>query len=159
MKYKDKPVEEQAEELEINIETAEALVSEIQMKKMPGGTYEVPCTINGLPLKFIFDTGASDVTLSSVEANFMLKNDYLSEKDFRGARRYLTADGTIANGAIVRIKEVKVGDVTLKNIEASVVNNQKAPLLLGQSVLNRFGTITVDNEKLILTIKYKNRDR
>ena len=85
--------------------------------------------------------------------------DYLSEKDFRGARRYLTADGTIANGAIVRIKEVKVGDVTLKNIEASVVNNQKAPLLLGQSVLNRFGTITVDNEKLILTIKYKNRDR
>ena len=89
----------------------------------------------------------------------MLKNDYLSEKDFRGARRYLTADGTIANGAIVRIKEVKVGDVTLKNIEASVVNNQKAPLLLGQSVLNRFGTITVDNEKLILTIKYKNRDR
>ena len=159
MEYKDKPVEEQAEEPEITIETAEALVSEIQMKKMPGGTYEVPCTINGLPLKFIFDTGASDVTLSSVEANFMLKNDYLSEKDFRGARRYLTADGTIANGAIVRIKEVKVGDVTLKNIEASVVNNQKAPLLLGQSVLNRFGTITVDNEKLILTIKYKNRDR
>ncbi len=158
MEYKDKPVEEQAEEPEITIETAEALVSEIQMKKMPGGTYEVPCTINGLPLKFIFDTGASDVTLSSVEANFMLKNDYLSEKDFRGSRRYLTADGTIANGSIVRIKEVKVGDVTLKNIEASVVNSQKAPLLLGQSILDKFGTITIDNEKSIMTIKYSPRD-
>ena len=158
MEYKDKPVEEQAEEPEITIETAEALVSEIQMKKMPGGTYEVPCTINGLPLKFIFDTGASDVTLSSVEANFMLKNDYLSEKDFKGSRRYLTADGTIANGAIVRIKEVKVGDVTLKNIEASVVNSQKAPLLLGQSVLDRFGTITIDNENSVMTIKYSPRD-
>lgn len=156
--YKDKPVEEQVEEPEITIETAEALVSEIQMKKMPGGTYEVPCTINGLPLKFIFDTGASDVTLSSVEANFMLKNDYLSEKDFKGSRRYLTADGTIANGAIVRIKEVKVGDVTLKNIEASVVNSQKAPLLLGQSVLDKFGTITIDNENSIMTIKYSQRD-
>lgn len=156
--YKDKPVEEQVEEPEITIETAEALVSEIQMKKMPGGTYEVPCTINGLPLKFIFDTGASDVTLSSVEANFMLKNDYLSEKDFKGSRRYLTADGTIANGAIVRIKEVKVGDVTLKNIEASVVNSQKAPLLLGQSVLDRFGTITIDNENSVMTIKYSPRD-
>ena len=156
--YKDKPVEEQVEEPEITIETAEALVSEIRMKKMPGGTYEVPCTINGLPLKFIFDTGASDVTLSSVEANFMLKNDYLSEKDFKGSRRYLTADGSIANGAIVRIKEVKVGDVTLKNIEAYVVNSQKAPLLLGQSVLDRFGTITIDNEHSIMTIEYSPRD-
>ena len=156
--YKDMPVEEQNDEPEITIETAEALISEIQMKKMPGGTYEVPCTINGLPLKFIFDTGASDVTLSSVEANFMLKNDYFSERDFKGSRRYITADGTIANGAIVRIKEVKVGDVTLKNIEASVVNSQKAPLLLGQSVLDRFGTITIDNEKSIMTIKYTPRD-
>lgn len=157
-KYKDMPVEEQDDEPEITIETAEALISEIQMKKMPGGTYEVPCTINGLPLKFIFDTGASDVTISSVEANFMLKNDYLSEKDFKGSRRYLTADGTIANGAIVRIKEVKVGDVTLKNIEASVVNSQKAPLLLGQSALDRFGTITIDNQKSIMTIKYTPRE-
>ena len=40
--YKDKPVEEQVEEPEITIETAETLVSEIRMKKMPGGTYEVP---------------------------------------------------------------------------------------------------------------------
>ena len=152
--YKDKPVEEIFEEPEITTESAEALVSEIQMKKMPGGTYEVPCTINGLPLKFIFDTGASDVTLSSVEANFMLKNDYLSEKDFKGSRRYLTADGSIANGAIVRIKEVKVGDVTLNNIDASVVKSQKAPLLLGQSVLERFGTITIDNQNNKLIIKH-----
>ena len=152
--YKDKPVEEIVEEPEITTESAEALISEIQMKKMPGGTYEVPCTINGLPLKFIFDTGASDVTLSSVEANFMLKNDYLSEKDFKGSRRYLTADGSIANGAIVRIKEVKVGDCTLKNIEASVIKNQKAPLLLGQSVLERFGSITIDNQNNRLIIKH-----
>ena len=152
--YKDKPVEEMSEEPEITTESAEALISEIQMKKMPGGTYEVPCTINGLPLKFIFDTGASDVTLSSVEANFMLKNDYLSEKDFKGSRRYLTADGSIANGAIVRIKEVKVGDCTLKNIEASVIKNQKAPLLLGQSVLERFGSITIDNQNNRLIIKH-----
>ena len=152
--YKDKPVEEIFEEPEITTESAEALISEIQMKKMPGGTYEVPCTINGLPLKFIFDTGASDVTLSSVEANFMLKNDYLSEKDFKGSRRYLTADGSIANGAVVRIKEVKVGDVTLNNIDASVVKSQKAPLLLGQSVLERFGTITIDNQSNKLIIKH-----
>lgn len=128
-------------------------ISEIPMRKKPGGTYEVPCAINGLPLKFIFDTGASDVTLSSVEADFMLKNDYLSERDFRGSRRYLTASGNVCDGALVCLKEVQVGDITLKNVEASVVKNQKAPLLLGQSALERFGTITIDNEKSKLIIE------
>ena len=152
--YKNKPIEEIVEEPEITPEAAEALVSEVSMRKMTGGTYEVPCTINGLPLKFIFDTGASDVTISSVEANFMLKNDYLSEKDFKGSRRYITADGNITDGAVICIKEVLVGDVVLKNIEASVVKNQKAPLLLGQSVLERFGSITIDNENNKLIIKH-----
>ena len=153
--YKGKPVEETSEEVVITPEAVETLISEVQMKKMAGGTYEVPCSINGLPLKFIFDTGASDVTISSVEANFMLKNDYLSSKDFKGNRRYLTADGNISEGAVVCIREVQVGDVKLKNIEASVVKNQKAPLLLGQSVLEKFGTITIDNNSGKLIIKHQ----
>ena len=154
LEYRDKPVEESALEPEITLEAAEALISEVRMKKMPGGTYEVPCTINGLPLRFIFDTGASDVTISSVEANFMLKNDFLTEKDFKGSRKYVTADGSITDGAVICIKEVMVGDVILKNIEASVVKNQKAPLLLGQSILERFGKITIDNENSVLIIKH-----
>lgn len=152
--YKSKPIEDVVEEPEISPEAAEALISEVRMKKMAGGTYEVPCKINGLPLKFIFDTGASDVTISSVEASFMLKNDYLSDKDFKGSRKYITADGNITDGAVICIKEVLVGDITLKNIEASVVRNQKAPLLLGQSVLERFGKITIDNENSTLIIKH-----
>ncbi|MBR1538011.1 MAG: TIGR02281 family clan AA aspartic protease, partial [Bacteroidales bacterium] len=134
---------------------AGALLSEIPMHRRRGGTYEVPCAVNGLPLKFIFDTGASDITLSSVEADFMLKNDYLSEKDFRGSRKYLTASGSICDGAVVCLKEVKVGDVTLRNIEASVVKNQQAPLLLGQSALERLGSITIDNEASRLIIRKK----
>ena len=153
--YKGKPIDETSEEVVVTHEAAEMLISEVQMKKMAGGTYEVPCSINGLPLKFIFDTGASDVTISSVEANFMLKNDYLSSKDFKGNRRYLTADGNISDGAVICIREVQVGDVTLKNIEASVVKNQKAPLLLGQSVLEKFGTITIDNNNGKLIIKHQ----
>ena len=153
--YRGKPVVAAPEEVVVSSEAAETLISEVQMKKMAGGTYEVPCSINGLPLKFIFDTGASDVTISSVEANFMLKNDYLSSKDFKGNRKYLTADGNISEGAVICIREVQVGDVKLKNIEASVVKKQKAQLLLGQSVLERFGTITIDNSNAKLIIKHQ----
>lgn len=131
----------------------EKVVSEIGMKKMYGGTYEVPCSVNGLPLKMIFDTGASDVTISSVEASFMLKNGYLTENDVKGKKHYMTASGDIHEGTILKLKEVKLGDAVLKNIEASVVHSQKAPLLLGQSVLEKFGTITIDNVNSKLLIK------
>lgn len=153
--YGNKPVGVRADNSIVSENPSQQLVSEIQMKRMPGGTFEVPCSINGLPLKFIFDTGASDVTISSVEANFMLKNDYLSAKDFKGKRDYLNASGEITEGAVVCLKEVTVGDVTLKNVNASVVKNQKAPLLLGQSVLERFGTITIDNNSGKLIIKHQ----
>ena len=129
-------------------------VSEIAFSRRHGGTFEVPCEINGLPLKMIFDTGASDVSISSVEANFMLKNDYLSEKDIKGKRYYQTANGQISPGAVITLREVRLGDAVLKNVEASVVNSQSAPLLFGQSAMERFGTITIDNDNNKLIIKH-----
>lgn len=135
-------------------EKTDATISEIAFTRHVGGTFEVPCRINGLPLQMIFDTGASDVTISSVEANFMLKNRYLSEKDIKGKRYYQVASGELSEGAVITLREIKIGDVKLKDVEASVVNNQRAPLLFGQSAMERFGTITIDNENNKLIIKH-----
>ena len=118
-----------------------------------GGCASVKCTINELPLTFIFDTGASIVSLSQVEANFMLKNGYLKSEDFAGSGRFVDADGDITEGTIVILRNVDFGGLKLNNVRASVVRNQKAPLLLGQSVLGRLGSIEIDNpgKKLIIT--------
>lgn len=128
-------------------------VTEVAFNRRGKGTFEVPCSVNGLELNMIFDTGASDVTISSVEANFMLKNGQLSREDIKGKKYYQIASGEIAEGTMVTLKEVKIGDAVLHNVDASVVHNQKAPLLLGQSVLERFGTITIDNINSKLLIK------
>ena len=139
---------------ELSSATSQVTVSEsgqtqkyvVKTKELKSGVYEMPCVVNDLPLKFIFDTGASDITLSSIEAAFMLKNDYLTEYDFRDRRNYLTASGDIVEGTKVRLRQVKVGDLELNNIEASVVHKQNAPLLFGQSALGRFVKITIDNK-------------
>lgn len=143
----------QLEKFEIEVPKKEEREIEVAMLRRGGGTFEIPCEINGLPLDMIFDTGASDVSISSVEANFMLKNRYLSEKDIKGKAYYQTANGEISEGTTITLKEVKIGDAVLKNVEASVKKNQKAPLLLGQSVMERFGTITIDNINSKLIIK------
>ena len=132
-----------------------AIISEIQMRKMYSGIYEVACIINTLPLKFILDTGASSVSISSVEAAFMLKNGYLKDGDILGQEYFSTATGEIHEGTVIRLREIRIGNAVLRNIDASVVHNQQAPLLLGQSVLERFGIITIDNINSKLIIKNK----
>ena len=115
---------------------------------------KVKCTINNLPLHFVFDTGASDISISNVEAAFMLKNGYLSQHDFQGKQNYITADGDISEGTIINLRTVEFGGLKLTNIKASVVKNQKAPLLLGQSVLKKLGKIEIDNNLKILRITH-----
>ena len=145
---------EYLKQFELSMPEKEETVTEIAVKRNPGGTFEIPCDINGLPLQMIFDTGASDVTISSVEANFMFKNGYLSEKDIKGKKYYQNANGQINEGTTITLREVKIGDAVLHNVDASVVKSQKAPLLLGQSAMERFGTITIDNQNNKLIIKH-----
>ena len=92
------------------------------------------------------------MTISQVEANFMFKNAYLSEKDIVGKQQYQTADGNISVGTVINLNSINFGGLSLNNIRASVVQSQNAPLLLGQSVLQRLGKIEIDNTKRILKI-------
>ena len=130
----------------------EFVTSEVPFTK-EDGICKVKCSINGLPLFFYFDTGAADVTISMVEATFMMKNDYLKEQDIVGSQRYMDANGNVSEGTIINLKTVDFGGLELENVKASVVRNQKAPLLLGQSVLGRLGKIEIDNQRQVLIIK------
>ena len=128
-------------------------ISEIPFTREAGGLCKVKCNINGLPLNFWLDTGASDVSLSMVEATFMLKNGYLTKDDVVGSSYYLDANGNVSEGTVINLRQVSFGDCELTNVKASVVSNLKAPLLLGQSVLSRLGSVEIDNQKQVLRIK------
>lgn len=124
----------------------------IKLQKEQGGIYTIPCKVNGLSLKFIFDTGASSVSISKSEAIFMLKNGYLSENDIIGRQQFQTASGAILEGTRILIKKIEIGGLILRNVEASVVHSNNAPLLLGQTVLSRLGKISIDYQSSSLII-------
>ena len=154
VKYKEK-LAERIEKMGIDMTAVkEEQITEVPITRKAGGTFNVDCSVNGLALNMIFDTGASDVSISKVEADFMLKNNYLSMSDIKGKQYYQTADGGISEGTVITLKEVRIGDAVLHNVDASVVKSQKAPLLLGESVLQKFGTFTVDNINSKLIIKH-----
>lgn len=53
---------------------------------------------------------------------------------------------------MILLRKVNFGGLELTNVRASVVDNQQAPLLLGQSVLSRLGKVEIDNGKHVLKI-------
>lgn len=153
LQYK-KVFESEIEDTMVKNEVYEEQTVEIPFSK-ENGVCKVKCTINDLPLYFVFDTGASDVSISSVEATFMMKNGYLNSTDVIGKQNYMMANGEISAGTIINLRNVNFGGLNLTDVRASVVHNQAAPLLLGQSVLSRLGSIEIDNEVGVLKITYK----
>jgi aspartyl protease family protein len=102
--------------------------------------------INGLKLKFIFDTGASNICISSAEATVLYRQGTLHRDDILDVQYFQDATGKVSAGTRINLRTVKIGNIVIKNIEATVINNNEAPLLLGQSALEKFGKISIDNK-------------
>lgn len=110
------------------------------------GVYYVPIEVNGLRLRFVFDTGASSISLSSAEAIVMYRQGLITDDDILGSSQMQDATGGISTGMVVNLRSVTIGDIVLNNIQATVVDNIQAPLLLGQTALSKFGKVSLDYE-------------
>lgn len=128
------------------------LSNRIRMKPM-GGVYEIPIKINGVAMNFIFDTGASNISISDTEVLFLLKQGKITELDILGTVRFSDATGRISEGTMINLREVQIGNRMLKNVKANVVHSINSPLLLGQSALGKFGKVTIDYENNILSFE------
>ena len=121
----------------------------ITMEK-DGGVYKVPCVVNGLRMKFIFDTGAANVCISEVMAQYMLDNEYLSKTDVLGTGFSSVADGRIVDHVKIRLSYLEIGGLKLNNVEAIVIAGQSAPLLLGQSAIAQMGKVSINGNQLVI---------
>ncbi len=117
------------------------------------GVYFIKAIINDVPMKFVFDTGASAISMSMTEAAFLIKQGTLTEDDLRGVVNFQDAEGELSEGQMVRLRTVQLGDKVIYNVDASIVPNQNAPLLLGQSVLQQFGRFSIDNKQHVLILE------
>jgi aspartyl protease family protein len=115
--------------------------------------YKIPVTVDGVGMVFIFDTGAGLISISNVEASYLYKQGKLTNDDILGEEKFSDANGDISVGTIVNLKEITIGNRTIYNIHASVVNNSIAPLLFGQSALEKFGKIYIDYEQGTITFE------
>lgn len=112
------------------------------------GHFVTTGVVNGTSLRFIVDTGATSVALSTSDAK-------------RAGVSYLAAPRAItqtANGLIpvytVKLDTLKVGDIEVNNVDAIVVDGDRLPMaLLGMSFLNRM-EMKRDGQTMVLIRRY-----
>jgi len=128
--------------------TRSASAQSVTLTADPAGHFFIDGQINGGTVRFLLDTGATSVTISSADA-VRLGIDY--RKGPRGMTN--TANGT-APAYRVMLDTVRVGDVSMNNVEGIVMEGNALSIgLLGMSFLNRM-EMRRDGQTMVLTKRF-----
>lgn len=118
----------------------------VEVPRAPDGHFYLTVTVNDTPLRFVVDTGASEVVLTRADARRVgINPDTLS---YTGAAR--TANGEV-NTAPVRLAQVSIGPLQDRNVRAWVNGGEMDTSLLGMTYLQRFEKLEISRDTLILT--------
>lgn len=119
---------------------------QIEVPRGPGGHYYATLEVHGQPIRFVIDTGATDVVLARSDARRIgLDPDQLV---YTGRAR--TANGVVPT-ARVTLDEVVFGAFTDRDVTAWVNDGEMDISLLGMSYLSRFERIAIEGGQLMLT--------
>ena len=109
------------------------------------GHYQLTALVNGTPVRFVIDTGASSIALGPRDAERVgIDLDGLA---YIGQAR--TANGTVET-APVRLESVAIGDILDESVPAVVLRADLDQSLMGMSYLSRFARVSITDQRLIL---------
>ena len=112
------------------------------------GHFYIDSKVNGHPVRFMIDTGASDVVINKN----LIEKIGLKRADLKFNKIYQTANGK-SFGASIVIKELEIGELKFFNLNASVNDADMGVSLLGMSFLRQFKKYEFSQGRLILVIE------
>jgi aspartyl protease family protein len=130
-----------------NVETTEKPSSGgVELRAGSHGHFEARAEINGRPVEVMVDTGASLIALTYEDAE--RAGIYVKDSDF--TQRTQTANG-VARAAPVMLDRVTIGDITVRNVRASVAERGRLHMtLLGMTFLSRLSRTEMRKGTLVL---------
>lgn len=118
----------------------------VEVPRALDGHYYLQLDVNGAPVSFTVDTGATEIVLSRADARRAgIEPDALA---YLGSA--LTANGQVRTARVV-LEEVALEGVADRDVPAVVTDGELSGSLLGMTYLSRFSRIEIAGDRLILT--------
>jgi len=117
----------------------------IELPRAPDGHYYLAAEVNGAPVRFVVDTGASDIVLSREDA--IAAGLHPDDLNFTGQAN--TANG-IVRIAPVRLDSIAAGGIIDRDVRAVVNSGELRESLLGMGYLERFTSVQITGGTLVL---------
>ena len=118
----------------------------IELPRALDGHYYLTAQVNGAPLSFVVDTGATDIVLSEADARAV----GIDTASLAYIGRAMTANGEVRT-APVRLDQITIGPIVDNNVPAVVNQGELDTSLLGMRYLQRFSSIEITGGRLVLT--------
>jgi len=109
------------------------------------GHYYVDSRVNGQRIRFLIDTGASNITLSLEDASRI----GVDVSELRFVQRFQTANG-VGLGAPYRLSSISIGSIAFADVPVSINGSDMSTSLLGMSFLERLSSFEFRDGKLFL---------
>ncbi|MRU14406.1 TIGR02281 family clan AA aspartic protease [Roseovarius sp. A21] len=119
---------------------------QIELPRAPDGHYYLTAEVNGEPVRFVVDTGATQIVLTKDDA----RRAGLNVDDLVYLGRANTANGEVRT-APVRLDRFTIGPIEDWDVRAVVNDGVMDGSLLGMEYLQRFSSVEIGGGKLILT--------
>jgi peptidoglycan-associated lipoprotein len=116
------------------------------------GNFEFKASVDNYTENFTYSRNA-DFSVSERKALELLKSGRINSDNFKGEVDKILTTGSIANNAVFTVREIRIANRTVYNVDVKVVKSMVEDWVIGQKVLKQFGEFKFNTEKKKLIIK------
>ena len=127
----------------------------IKLNEESGGRYTMDASVNGVGVRTYYAPESWYASMSTTTYLFLYENGYIADADVNGVTTVKMPNGTTNKGASFVIRNLRIGNVIVKDLPAFVVTKQSVPLVVGNAAFDCFGTVTQEGDRLIIDDRFE----
>jgi aspartyl protease family protein len=121
------------------------VTGEVALQREADGHFYAQASVNGTPVRFLVDTGASTIALTRADAERV--GLLFTDSEFTGSAQ--TASGSVGVKPLT-LDKVELGNLNPGPVDAAIVDKGLGISLLGQSWLKKMNSVTIEGDKMVL---------
>ncbi|MDO5442899.1 MAG: hypothetical protein Q4G10_04455 [Bacteroidia bacterium] len=122
----------------------------IKLNPESDGVYTLNATVNGVGVRTYYTEESWFASVSSTTYLFLYENGYIDPNDVKGMTVLKMPDGSTVKAGSFIIRNLRIGNVIVKDLPAFVIKKQSVPLVVGNSSFDCFGEVVLKNNELLI---------